>query len=195
MNNGLPDQLIVCCIICSVVFSAFIYMTLRRHIEHSSACCRGWMQASLTSTPSHIKVLKRHYSLHQRADTRYKSDRSIPSRNFHGDMLHHCLTNYASKTKWLFHIDVDEYIRFSSLYKYGGQPHAHESTAAARWQYPLHDYLLSPRSRLARCMTLSREGNFVNVGVLASQPRAGVIDRILHRESRHGKSHAGKVRY
>jgi hypothetical protein len=118
-------------------------------------------------------------------------DPDLPSANFHGNMLHHCLKTYSARTRWLFHIDVDEFVIFSNMLEY--EHHPYQLPGLAQWQYPLHDLLLSKRFRLARCVPLSREGVFRNVGVVSLPPQSSVLEALVYRETRRGGKGAGKV--
>lgn len=109
-------------------------------------------------------------------------------------MLNHCIENYTRKTRWFFHFDVDEFIILTNLLNYERQPYQLGGDAATSpWLYPLHDLLLSQRFRRGRCVSLSREGVFRNVGVVSLDTQESVLESLYYRESRRGVKQAGKV--
>lgn len=122
-----------------------------------------------------------------------KDPQSTAAPNFHGNMLHHCINTYTTRTRWLLHIDVDEFLTLRDQWGLATQPYP-SSNVSAPWTYPLHDFLLSDRSLQARCITMSREGTFRNVGVVALPHRGSVLDSLYYREPRRGTKGGGKVR-
>lgn len=109
-------------------------------------------------------------------------------------MLAHCIANHARKTRWLAHIDVDEFFILSDLLNYSDRPYQLDpSSPASPWTYPLHDLVLSDWFRLARCVTLSRDGMWRNVGVVSLKPQESILENLFYRDSRRGSAGEGKV--
>jgi len=120
------------------------------------------------------------------------------------------MKTYANLTNWMMHIDVDEYLQLSPLYRREDQPYRLQSDSKAQdqdlahadavdehgggqraIQYPLHEVLWHRDLNRARCIPISRSGR-QNVGTLTLGEYDSLLDTDFHRYTRR-RTGWGKV--
>lgn len=90
------------------------------------------------------------------------------------------------------HFDVDEFLILSPMLNFHPSPYQRPGNPA--WQYPLHDLMMSPRFKGARCIPVSRVGTWRNVGLVDDlKPGESLLARQVWREHRGRNINAGKV--
>lgn len=77
---------------------------------------------------------------------------------------------------------------------YGPGPAPRMLPGDGQWQFPLHDYLAGPRISAARCLIMSRVGQFATVGNLHFEPTESMLEQMTWREIQNARNpSAGKI--